>query len=368
MKKLLNYLNSLEKKYSWGLLALVFAIGLALYTEVWKETSPRLEIEILSNEPVLDVRERLPDLEVTYQSEDIAKSGNTISVVLARVLNKGSERIIAQSYDPESPIEIQLKNGTLVRSDTSDASNPYLRGKARVSRILNTITLPRLIIEPGEWFIIKLLAVHKIESRPEISVFGKIAGQHEIKVVPTSIDEGDKGFLQKVFSGDPLTQSARIVSYTTITFMILALILIPMEYINNKIERIRKVKLVKNFKNLNADIITVKDEPTFDAYINYGLYFVEGLVKFNNNQKSLQRNIRKHLVMSKRMESNEDISDKLNEIEMDMLIGMHSPNRIRSVIDFVIKNNYVEQEAGAWKTVDDRFSVAEKFLNYALKS
>ncbi len=129
-------ITRLDRSFGWSflgfILAVIFGI-LALYSEFWKTTSPILEFELLSNTPVLDVREKLPDLEVLYQKEDIARTGRTLSVLLCRVVNHGSANLLSTHYDNKAPIGIAVNGGTLIRVELSATSNPYLATAAAVT-------------------------------------------------------------------------------------------------------------------------------------------------------------------------------------------------------------------------------------------
>ena len=126
---ILEDIASIDKKFAWSflgfLLAAVFGL-LSIYTEFWKEEKPKLEFEIVSNTPVLSVRERIDDLEVLYKSQDIAKTGKSLSVVIVRAINNGSTSILKSAYDNDFPIGVKVESGSLIRADISTASSLYL--------------------------------------------------------------------------------------------------------------------------------------------------------------------------------------------------------------------------------------------------
>jgi hypothetical protein len=80
---LATVLDRWDKKYAWSLLGFALAVvfgAVLIYTEFIRERRPELRFERVSNTSVLDVRERLGNLEILYDGEDIQKAQKSLRV------------------------------------------------------------------------------------------------------------------------------------------------------------------------------------------------------------------------------------------------------------------------------------------------
>ncbi len=90
-------LNNLDKRYAWSLLGFVLAIlfgALTVYTEFLRDRRPELRFEVLSDASVLDVREKLGNLEILYDGVDIQKAKKSLRVIVVRIINLGPDDIL----------------------------------------------------------------------------------------------------------------------------------------------------------------------------------------------------------------------------------------------------------------------------------
>src|SRR6185436_1111771 len=273
-------ITKLDRNFGWSFLGFVLAVifgALAVYSEFWKKTAPILEYELLSNTPVLEVREKLPDLEVLYQGEDIAKAGRTLSVMLCRVVNHGSANLLSAHYDNKASIGIAVNGGTLIRAELSATSNPYLATAAAVRAHGSTVAFEPVILEPGEWFLVKLLVLHKADSPPSLTAHGKIAGMHSIPIV-LSVPTSDKeSFWYRAFSGSTWTQLVRLVAYFLGAILCVAAVVIPFTAAAEKITTTRRKKFVARFRAVTKIALDPADEFIFSRYIDKGPQYVQRL-------------------------------------------------------------------------------------------
>ncbi|OLP44664.1 hypothetical protein [Rhizobium oryziradicis] len=362
----LGFINSLDKRTSWSffgfLLAIIFGCT-SLYTEFFKDQSPRLGLEVLSNEPVLDVREKLADLEVFYQSQDIAKSGKTISVLIVRVANRGSADILNNYYDSKVPLGIRVGVGTIVKADVSDASIDYLRKVAVAIKNETSVTLAPVILEKNEWYVVKIIVLHSIENTPLVSSEGKIAGQREISVSFPNEEISKNSLLYNVFSGSVLTQIIRVLFYFLAgVFLLFFILILPSEIINSY-QKSRRKKQVARFKEKSKYPISQFDEFIFSAYVRRGLKEVKMLISMAQSEDYLRKfsdvwyggwftdETRDSLPMS---ESERELSSRRHNLK---------PREVM-IFDEMRSNSFIEQKNGIWEAVPDRLNVATSFLKY----
>jgi hypothetical protein len=366
---LLASITKLDRNFGWSFLGFVLAAvfgALSLYTEFWKEAAPHLEFEVLSNAPVLDVREKLPDLEVLYQSQDIAKSGKTLSVLLVRAVNRGSADILSSLYDPKAPVGLNITGGSLIRADLSDTSNEYLRGTATVVADTSSVTLAPVIMEREEWFVIKLLVLHNTSSQPTIAAYGKVAGQRAIPVLP-SIPVSDKeGFWHRAFSGSVWTQLVRIPAYFFITIAVVMAIVIPTSSISDAISNRKRKAIVERFKAKTKLSLTDSDEFIFQEFIRGGLQYVQRLTNAVADQERLQKSVARYFEEKDRGPSEPEIlyGGELAYIEMSNGAHRVYPRGRFADMKAMIKHGFINKEEERWVVAPDRLKVATSFIEY----
>jgi hypothetical protein len=111
---LATVLDRWDKKYAWSLLGFALAVvfgAVLIYTEFIRERRPELRFERVSNTSVLDVRERLGNLEILYDGEDIQKAQKSLRVAVLRIVNDGSEDIHKNDFDDKAPLRFSVSDG-----------------------------------------------------------------------------------------------------------------------------------------------------------------------------------------------------------------------------------------------------------------
>jgi hypothetical protein len=368
---LLAWSTKLERKiaFPWQSVGLLLAIifgGISIYTEFIRVSAPKLQLEVLSNEPVLDVREKLPDLEVFYQAQDIAKSGKTLSVLLVRVANRGTADILSSYYASNAPIEIGINGGTIVKADVSETSNDYLRSTVSLLKQGPQEELSPIILEQNEWFTVKILALHDIDKQPNVTVSGKIAGQRDIQIVKSDSNDSKANFWINTFSGSVASQVVRIVSYPIISVIIAIFIVLPPSLISDASKRRRRKRSVNIFKMLHESTLKISDKDNFifDTYITGGFNSVMLLSSTIRNDNDLQLRMDSYRALSE---------DKIGidaDIEDAIPVGVAARHAVFSYrhLAGLLKSGMIEQRTdGKWAVVPDRVKILTAFIEY-LKS
>lgn len=372
---IMENIANFDKKFAWSfsgfLLAVIFGL-LSIYTEFWKETKPKLEFEIISNTPVISVREKIDDLEVIYQSQDIAKNGRTLSVVLVRAINNGSLPIRQADYDNRFPVGLKIKSGTLIRADISGASNAYLSNAVEISRAGSKFSFSPAILEAGEWFSTKILVLHEAGKKPEISSFGKVAGMHESPKVKPILVTQEQGIFQKAFYGDAWVQALRTLIYFIVATLLIITAIFLSEAIGNKIKARRRNKLVQKFKRLKKVTLSQSDDFIFENYLERGSQYVQRLVNLAINTGALQDEVSRY---KQRFPENFNEIHGVPDYEMgDNMMEFLEFRNGRHYLLYdpplmllrdMIRNKFIEQNAnGVWIAVPERLKVAKAFIDY----
>ena len=279
---LFQWFRKLEKRYALSflgfLLALVFG-ALAIYTSFFQERKPNLKYEILSNTPVLDIHEQLSKLSIVYAGRDIKESGQSLSVMTIRIINDGQQDILKSHYDENDPVGLAIVNGEIIETpELLYASNSYLQNNLRVMPETSyKIRFSNVILERGEFFILKLLIIQTGASiPPDVGPVGKVAGIKEIEVTRPYKENFKQSFWIHTFGGNWLVQIIRIIAYTILSI----LALLSLIGLSSIAEKVKRRLLVKKFKKEFRVTPSVSNNLLFDRYIRKGegeLYDFESL-------------------------------------------------------------------------------------------
>lgn len=116
MSGTIEKLRQHENKFPYGLLGIVASIligvGGIVFTIFYKP-SPQLDIEVVSNFNVLDVKESLGKLDVIYKGNSLNEYDQSLSVIKLRIVNNGDDNIRVNSYDDKALAGFELTKGII---------------------------------------------------------------------------------------------------------------------------------------------------------------------------------------------------------------------------------------------------------------
>ncbi|MFA7518900.1 hypothetical protein [Shewanella sp.] len=271
---IISSFNNLDKRFAWSFLGFMLAAifgSLTIYTEFFRVNNPELIIEVLNDTNVLDVKEDVNELKVFYGDVDIKSLNQTLSVLFLRIKNDGGAPILNGYYDDKYPLNLTIKEGKFLKSEQISSTNDYLKSSALPS--IDTekiILLPQIILEEGESYTIKILALHLAGSDVELEIFGKIAGIREIRLSKYIDSEEDVSFWDNVFVGNVFVHLARLPIYFFGLLFSIVLLIAPIaiasdffrsenvEKLLNNISYTLKRKLQKNM-SFCLNLMSMKD-------------------------------------------------------------------------------------------------------------
>ena len=254
-----------------------------------QEKKVDLRYEIIADTNVLDFNADINKLEVLYDSTNLKKTGENLRIYTVKIVNNGEEDIIKEFYDENEPVGIRINSGKIIeKPEIIQSSNDYLKRNVKFIKNENEdILFSKVIIESGEFFIIKLLVLHNNNTIPNIKSFGKVAGQQKIDVVNAVDVKEEMTFLKKTFYGNIWTQLVRLLAYLLAGFGFIALVIESSERIKKYKEKKRRVKNVNDFKKLKDYQYTRMDDAIFDRYLN-NKYSIYSIYKDNELQEMLK--------------------------------------------------------------------------------
>lgn len=258
----LRFLFNLDGGFwkAFGIIAAALGVGFGTYTLFVEDKRPTLQYEIVTNTSVLSVREEVADLSIMFEGTDITKQDLSLSVMTIRVVNPSSRDILQTFYTNEAPLGMALTSGRLIRPEVVDASNIYLVQHVNIqSASESQINFTPVIFEASQWFLLKVLVLHKNDELPSIRPTGKVAGVQAVTVRKLYLENDDDSFLERTFSGSFGVQLARLPSYFMLFFVGLGMIGGIAAGFAMVIDRIISKKIVQHYKRYVRRELSEKD-------------------------------------------------------------------------------------------------------------
>ena len=162
----------------------------------------RISVDRIIN--LVEVRENIPYLKITYKGEDILKNNKEIKILHLTIRNEG-EVIHQDYYDKNKPFGIKFHDSTILSTEIKESNSDYLKSNILQQTIVvenhekkdvniakeyfqtepkeDELYLSKLIFEKGKYITFKLYLLCPVGSETfNISFIGKIANIDEVKI------------------------------------------------------------------------------------------------------------------------------------------------------------------------------------------
>jgi len=283
-----TWIRDLDQRFSWSFLGFVLAVLLALFTlydRVVADKQPHLSIEVLSNTPVLDIREDLPKLDILFDGIDIKQDALSLSIVAVRVVNDSARNILKSHYDSDDPVGIHFSPGRIIRSDLLRASNPYLKRNLSFDiSTNNTVSVNDVIIESQESYVLKVLVLHPANESPAVSAVGHVAGVSEISVrEPYKIPDGPN-FLSRAFGGSFWIHVVRVPGYFLLLIAVVLVVVLPSVFLSEQVAKFRRRRTIEKFRTASSVDLNDSDEFIFTKYLEDEIHVLQAMRLLNDDR------------------------------------------------------------------------------------
>ncbi len=257
---------------AFGLVGLLGGI-LTIISFFTDQTKIDLRYEIISNTSVLDIKEEVGNLEILYNGKSLQKTKENLRVILLKISNAGNAPILKDYFDDADPVGFSVRNGTILETpNLTGQLEQYFYSNLQLYKSPNgKITFSKVIINPGEFFVIKILILHNNANIPEIIPCGKVAWQKNIIVEAVDNSKENISIMDKVFYGDVLIHFVRAFLYILviiISILFAVFVGFQIEGVKEKLDRRKREKIVKNFKELDRTTASILSESFFGDYIH----------------------------------------------------------------------------------------------------
>lgn len=286
---LFNKIKEMDKVFSWSffgfLLAVIFG-AVSIYLGFIKENKPSLQYVVTSNSNVLDIKEKLGSLDVLYEGESLSSSNRDLRIITFQVVNTGDAPVLPNYYDPADPIGFSISDGVLADSPTLlGASTDYLKEKTVLTKVANgSVVFSNIILESGDSFEVRALVLYDSGREPSIKAFGKIANINKINVVEGVDSSEGRSFWNGVLAGGYSYQATRLLCYGLLFLGLLIMFLFIFFQVGEAIDKSKRNKRVKAFKDFDSTKISDVDELFFDVYRRRGVEDLHGAYALLSNE------------------------------------------------------------------------------------
>lgn len=251
-------------------IAVVGFIGsvLTIYSVFFQEKKSLLEYEIISNTNVLDINANVSKLDILYNGSSLKSTHQNLRIFNVRVKNGGNENILKDFYDENDPIGIKINDGSIIElPEITSASNGYLMKNLKIRmNSSNEISFSNLIIEPNQFYILKILVLYGIKGNPSIESKGKIAGQNKIQILHLETSKEYKSRWKDILAADKDTQINRLLIYGLVMMLLVLISIFTVRRLDRYIQELRRVKLIKRYQNSSGYIFDQHDEILFGIF------------------------------------------------------------------------------------------------------
>ena len=294
-----NFLK-IEKKFAWSffgfLLAIIFG-AFSIYTVYFKDTNPKLDFIIETNTKVLDLRENVRKLDIIYKSENIKESGKNLSIIKIKIINSSDVNILSTHYDLKDLLGFRLENAEIVeKPEVIESSNDYIKKYLTVTiDSIGNVKFNPIIIDGGESFTLKILALHKTHDTPLLKPFGKIAGIRNMSVIESFKAAETKSFWTDLKEGTFWVHIVRFFAYLIILIIVVLAIAIPSSLISDSISERKRKKNVRNYRTKKNLPDTPDRNLVYDMYLEFGYDYLNSIQRLFNDERLLKVRLRTFL-------------------------------------------------------------------------
>ena len=176
-----GWFGALMSYAGWG-------IGLAgllltVYVEFIKKDAPKLEYDIVSATDFINNKETSASLRIFVDTLDIQDNHLNITAYNIKVENKGSAHIRYYDYD-KGNFGLRIQNGILLEPPVIiNASTQHIRELfPKYERVVSEsfVDIPTLSLDIDDFYTIRVVLLHNVDSIPSFNTVGKIVGQNNI--------------------------------------------------------------------------------------------------------------------------------------------------------------------------------------------
>lgn len=202
----------------------VAVIGVLLAIYFWYQAKPEITYEVLSESSVMDVKEKIKKIRIFFEGTEIYASNKDLVLVTVRVINSGKVNILSSQFDQLEDWGMNFGDSKIINIEMLQGSSDYVAKRIQPElNGANEIVFKKIMLDSGQYFVMKALLLRNIGQDLRITPMGKISGIENIKVRKIYVKGEEETFRNQVFAGSWYVQVTRIVAYTALFIFVIIL-------------------------------------------------------------------------------------------------------------------------------------------------
>lgn len=221
---------------AWSFIGVLMA-GAFFYWQEYRNPF-NLEISLVDEFNLIEVKGKIEDLKVLYENDDILESKKEIKVIRVNVENKG-DTILQNYYDQLEPFGLRFYNAKVLDSEITFSNSKDLKSKLLNENVSNNegtsddVVFSKVIFDSGDLVTMKITLLQDSGKHLEMSPLGKLANIPELRITRFDMSEKSKPWHPMI--------------YVAIGYFGIFLTLILLIYVMDFFEKKSKNKKIKNF-------------------------------------------------------------------------------------------------------------------------
>jgi hypothetical protein len=154
-----------------------------------------LDISLEDEVNLVEVREAVPELQITYEHEDLLKTNKAIKLIRLRIQNRG-ETILQSYFDQSIPFRVIFPGSQVLDVKIEDTNSDYLKEhllkfpqddtNGTTNARNDFITFAPVIFERNKFALVKVYLLQEVAQPLQFRVEGKIANIDSLSVTRES--------------------------------------------------------------------------------------------------------------------------------------------------------------------------------------
>jgi hypothetical protein len=241
-------------------------------------------------------------------------------------------------YDTRDPIGFDINNGTIINNiEITDASSGYL--KSKLQPILSNskiVTFAEPLLNSGDYITIKFLVLHANNATPSLKSIGIISGISNIPIVNLYDESKNESIWKQIWNGNIGIYFLRFITYL-FSFLLLAIlfgliIVIPVVYVLEFYNDMKRKKIAKRFKTNNEHIVNDSLLVIINKYCETGKEEIFTIFDLLKNKSKIEKIL-----------NQKDNHTRLKEIENEMhSINLQSNRNIKDIKQLSIEHDEID--------------------------
>jgi len=347
-----NFLKKLEKKYPWGVIGTAIGLFFSL-TGIYltfREKTPEVTIDLLSEINVFDVHKIIDLLTIQFSGENIKETNQNLKILTFRIINSGDTDIRQNDFDQNVGWNLSVENGKIINVHLSGTTSSYIREQLTNLRFTDsTLVLPKMIFDRGQSFDLDVTVLHKRDLSTKAHLQGKISGIESFKEFSSFENSNRPNLIHEALYGRFSIQFLRLLVYFFGGLALLLLIIFSVDKISSKISLRKTNKRTSAFEQYRDFSEEPGLEVVSEVYIESGTKGLIALQKFltsDSFQTEVHHQLEENQPNGQMLIDEHFLSGRVGRTEIPLYDGAYFDHTFPLVIQTLLKHKLITSNEG----------------------